>query len=162
VLLNDSDGQGVNGERRAEDGERARCTRRLGRSTTLRPAHNGMHFYGQKPSHCVDHDYHHCLGDLDDFATHLARPEQRGFSGYEPGSCSRFARGGGLVWLGAGLYRSLPTGNHRAAASALSSGRVLKAIVAPGAALWTALMTASNNARRLGGRRTPAPMTTQS
>lgn len=34
-----------------------------------------------------------------------------------------------------GLYRWLPTGKHRAAASALSSGRVLKAITAPGAPL---------------------------
>ena len=52
--------------------------------------------------------------------------------------------------------------NDRAAASALSSGRVLKAITALGAALWTALMTASNTGRRRGGRRTPAPITTQS
>jgi hypothetical protein len=52
--------------------------------------------------------------------------------------------------------------NHRAAASALSSGRVLKAMGAAGAALWTALTTASKSARRRGGRRTPAPITTQS
>src|SRR4029077_3287014 len=52
--------------------------------------------------------------------------------------------------------------NHPAAAAALSSGRVLKAIAAPGAALRIALMTASNNARPRGGRRTPPPMTTQS
>ena len=32
-------------------------------------------------------------------------------------------------------YRPAPAANHRAAASALSSGRVLKAIAAPGAAL---------------------------
>src|SRR4030095_4483737 len=48
---------------------------------------------------------------------------------------------------------------HRAAASALSSGRVLKAIAAHGAALRIALMTTSNNARLRGGRRTPPPMT---
>jgi hypothetical protein len=40
-----------------------------------------------------------------------------------------------------------PSGNHRAAASALSSARVLKAMAAPGAPLWTALTTASNTAR---------------
>src|SRR5215471_6800764 len=51
---------------------------------------------------------------------------------------------------------------HLAAASALSSGRVLKAIAAPGAALRTVLMTTSNNARCRGGSRTPAPMTTSS
>ena len=37
--------------------------------------------------------------------------------------------------------------NHRAAASALSSGRVLNAITAAGAALWIALTTASKTAR---------------
>ena len=56
----------------------------------------------------------------------------------------------------------LPAANHRAAASALSSGRVLKAIAAPGAALRIELMTTSNNARQRGGKRTPAPITTQS
>ena len=56
----------------------------------------------------------------------------------------------------------LPAATHRAAASALSSGRVLKAIAAPGAALRIALMTTSNNARFRGGKRTPPPMTTQS
>jgi hypothetical protein len=62
-----------------------------------------------------------------------------------------------------GSYRArLPAATHRAAASALSSGRVLKAIAAPGAALRIALMTTSNNARLRGGRRTPPPMTTQS
>ena len=46
-------------------------------------------------------------------------------------------RGGArrLVLLDSGLYRPAPIGSHRAAASALSSGRVLKAIAAPGAAL---------------------------
>jgi len=42
----------------------------------------------------------------------------------------------------------LPAVNHRAAASALSSGRVLKAIAAPGAVLRIALMTTSNKALR--------------
>src|SRR4029077_8756212 len=56
----------------------------------------------------------------------------------------------------------LPAATHRAAASALSSGRVLKAIAAPRAALRIALMTTSNNARCRGGRRTPPPITTQS
>jgi hypothetical protein len=56
----------------------------------------------------------------------------------------------------------LPAATHRAAESALSSGLVLKAIAAPGAALRIALMTTSNNARLRGGRRTPPPMTTQS
>jgi hypothetical protein len=40
----------------------------------------------------------------------------------------------GLCWMPDFTARP-PTGNHRAAASALSSGRVLKAIAAPGAAL---------------------------
>jgi len=52
-------------------------------------------------------------------------------------------------------------GNHRAAASALSSGRVLKAMAASGAPRCMALITASKSTRCLGGRRTPAPMTTQ-
>src|SRR5438046_10283941 len=56
----------------------------------------------------------------------------------------------------------LPDATHRAAASALSPGCVLKAIAAPGAALRTALMTTSNNASLRGGRRTPPPMITQS
>ena len=56
----------------------------------------------------------------------------------------------------------LPAATHRAAASALSSGRVLKAIAAPGAALRIALMTTSNSARCRDGRRTPPPITTQS
>ena len=72
----------------------------------FRPAHDGTHLHGQKPSHCVDDDYHHCRGDLNDFAINLARPEQRNLSGYEPGSWTRLARGDGLVLLGAGLYRS--------------------------------------------------------
>ena len=52
--------------------------------------------------------------------------------------------------------------SQRAAASALSSGRVLNAIPASGAALCTALITASNIDRLWGGRRMPAPITTQS
>ena len=52
--------------------------------------------------------------------------------------------------------------SQRAAASALSSGRVLNAIAASGAALCTALITASNIDRLWGGRRMPAPTTTQS
>src|SRR5215469_14145955 len=39
------------------------------------------------------------------------------------------------------LLRAGSCGIHRAAASALSSGSVLKAIAAPGAPLWTALTT---------------------
>jgi hypothetical protein len=45
------------------------------------------------------------------------------------------------------------------AAAALSSGRVLNAIAAPGAALCTALIAASNIDRLWGGRRMPAPIT---
>jgi hypothetical protein len=41
-----------------------------------------------------------------------------------------------------------PGGNHRAAASAVFSGTVLKAMAAAGAALWTALMTASKSVSR--------------
>jgi hypothetical protein len=40
--------------------------------------------------------------------------------------------------------------NRRAAASALSSGRVLKAMAAAGAALWTAFTTASKSVKALG------------
>lgn len=77
------------------------------------------------------------------------------------GSGSR--TGEGLVHRLMQLYSPrLPDATHRAAASALSSGRVLNAIAAPGAALRTALMTTSNSARLRGGRRTPPPMTTQS
>jgi hypothetical protein len=50
----------------------------------------------------------------------------------------------------------------RAAASAVSSGRVLKAIVAFGAALWMMFTTVSNSTRPLGGSRIPPPITTQS
>src|SRR3979411_845942 len=50
----------------------------------------------------------------------------------------------------------------RAAASAVSSGRVLNAIVALGAALWTALTTISNRGRLFGGILRPPPITTQS
>jgi hypothetical protein len=45
---------------------------------------------------------------------------------------------------------------------ALSSGTVLNAIDVLGAALCKVLRIVSNNKRFLGGRRTPAPMTTQS
>ena len=62
--------------------------------------------------------------------------------------------------------RARPVANasqiQRAAAAPLSSGRVLKAMAAWGAVRWTALTTASNRTSRLGGRRTPAPITTQS
>src|SRR5262249_49494764 len=51
---------------------------------------------------------------------------------------------------------------QRAAAPPLSSGRVLKAMAACGAIRWTALTTASNSTSPLRGRRTPAPITTQS
>ena len=51
---------------------------------------------------------------------------------------------------------------QRAAAAPLSSGRLLKAMAACGAARWMALTTASNTPKRLGGKRTPAPITTQS
>src|SRR5215472_11029165 len=51
---------------------------------------------------------------------------------------------------------------QRAAAAPLSSGRVLKAMAARGAARWMALTTASKTPSPRGGRRTPAPITTQS
>jgi hypothetical protein len=54
------------------------------------------------------------------------------------------------------------TFNQRAAASAVSSGRVLNAMTTLGAALWTALTTLSNNSRLFGGSRRPPPITTQS
>src|SRR5215467_6736442 len=51
---------------------------------------------------------------------------------------------------------------QRVAAAPVSSGRVLKAMAALGAARWMALTKASNRTSRLGGSRTPAPITTQS
>src|SRR5271156_531779 len=51
--------------------------------------------------------------------------------------------------------------NQRAVASTLSSGIVLDAIDALGAAFFTALTTVWNNRRFLGGSRTPAPITMQ-
>ena len=77
----------------------------------------------QKPSHCVDDDYLHGRGDLNDFPINLARPEQRDLSGYEPGSWTRLARGGGLVLLDAGLYSP--------ASSRQPSGGSIGAIVGP-------------------------------
>jgi hypothetical protein len=59
------------------------------------------------------------------------------------------------------FYRQ-PALSCRAAASAVSSGRVLKAIAAFGAALWMMFTTISNNARLLGGSLRPPPITTQS
>jgi hypothetical protein len=50
----------------------------------------------------------------------------------------------------------------RAAASAVSSGFVLKAIAAVGAALWMTFTTVSNSVRLLGGSLRPPPITTQS
>ncbi len=58
--------------------------------------------------------------------------------------------------------RELACQTQRAAAAPLSSGRVLKAMAACGAARWMALTTASNRTSRLGGRRRPAPITMQS
>src|SRR5271157_5601809 len=58
--------------------------------------------------------------------------------------------------------RELACQTQRAAAAPLSSGRVLKAMAACGAARWMAFTTASNRTSRLGGRRRPAPITTQS
>jgi hypothetical protein len=52
--------------------------------------------------------------------------------------------------------------HQRAAASAVSSGRVLNAMNVQGAARCTALITASNSSKLFGGRRTPAPITTPS
>jgi len=56
--------------------------------------------------------------------------------------------------------QSAPT--QRAAASAVSCGRVLKAIAAFGAPLWIAFTTRSKNGNPLGGMRRPPPITTQS
>jgi len=52
--------------------------------------------------------------------------------------------------------------NQRAAALAVSSGPVLNAMAALGAALWTAFTTVSNKSRLFGGSRRPPPITTQS
>jgi len=59
------------------------------------------------------------------------------------------------------LRRQSPL-SRRPAASAVSSGRVLKAIAAFGAALWMMFTTDSNSARLLGGSLRPPPITTQS
>src|SRR6266851_7930052 len=71
-----------------------------------------------------------------------------------------------FVWINgaaqAAARSDQPAFNQRAAASAVSSGRVLKAMGVFGAALWMALMTVSSSHRLLGGRRIPAPTTTQS
>jgi hypothetical protein len=55
-----------------------------------------------------------------------------------------------------------PALTWRAAASAVSSGRVLKAIAAFGAALWMMFTTVSNSAKLFGGILSPPPITTQS
>jgi hypothetical protein len=55
-----------------------------------------------------------------------------------------------------------PALTWRAAASAVSSGRVLKAIAAFGAALWMMFTTVSNSAKLFGGILRPPPITTQS
>ena len=52
--------------------------------------------------------------------------------------------------------------SQRAAASAVSSGRVLNAIEAVGSDLCTAFTTCSNRSKLLGGIRRPPPITTQS
>ena len=52
--------------------------------------------------------------------------------------------------------------SQRAAASAVSSGRVLNAMDAFGAALCTVFTTVSSNDRLFGGSRIPPPITTQS
>ena len=59
-------------------------------------------------------------------------------------------------------YARQPALSWRAAASAVSSGRVLNAITASGAALWMMLTTVSNSARLFGGILRPPPITTQS
>jgi hypothetical protein len=64
--------------------------------------------------------------------------------------------------VGPRIERRQPALSCRAAASAVSSGRVLKAIAAFGAALWTMFTTVSNNARLFGGSLRPPPITTQS
>jgi hypothetical protein len=90
-------------------------------------------------------------------AARTGRPDQTGAAGLPAWSTT-----GASTWFCWTPDYTAWSANPLAAASALSSGRVLKAIAAPGAALRIALMTTSNNARLRGGRRTPPPMTTQS
>ena len=58
--------------------------------------------------------------------------------------------------------RIYSTFSQRAAASAVSWGRVLNAIEALGADLCTALIRTSNSSKLFGGIRIPPPITTQS
>jgi hypothetical protein len=86
---------------------------------------------------------------------HITPPDMRAKRRHVPlrSRCGNFAifaairRASCVNTLAAARTFAQPCGNHRAAASALSSGRVLKAMAAPGAPPWTALTTASNTAR---------------
>ena len=60
------------------------------------------------------------------------------------------------------VARYQPPLSWRAAASAVSSGCVLNAMAALGAALWTAFTTISNSGKLFGGSLRPPPITTQS
>jgi hypothetical protein len=73
-------------------------------------------------------------------------------------SASRYRPG----TTGRSLSHVQPASSWRAAAAAVSSGRVLKAIAAVGAALWITFTTVSNIGRLLGGSLRPPPITTQS
>ena len=60
------------------------------------------------------------------------------------------------------VARHQPPLSWRAAASAVSSGCVLNAMAALGAALWMAFTTISNSGKFFGGSLRPPPITTQS
>ena len=89
----------------------------------------------------------HYVADLTDVTNYLAHAA----------AAAVYPNGTGLGEAMLFFNASAPAG----AASAVSSGRVLNAIVAAGAALWTALTTISNRARLFGGILRPPPITTQ-
>jgi hypothetical protein len=105
-------------------------------STTRRPAHNRTHLHGDKPSHCIDHYYHHRRGDLNDFAINLSRPAQQDISGYKPRSWTRRAVSGGLVLLGPGPYRE--ASNRQPSGGGI--GAILGACIEGNRRAWGGLM----------------------
>src|SRR6516165_658431 len=96
-----------------------------------------------------------------------SRYRRRSFGWHSDSGLVALTQSARVAWAGADLRQKFGgvgyiADNQRAAASALSSGSVLNAVAALGAALCTVLTMVSNKKRFLGGRRTPPPMTTQS
>jgi transposase-like protein len=77
-------------------------------------------------------------------------------------TCNAFYKSVGAADLAKAVAQLAPAPSQRPAASAVSSGRVLKAMAQPGADLCTAFTTFSNSQRLFGGKRIPPPITTQS